>query len=153
MLLVLAVFAALSFRDAFRYARSGNASDVTVKLPRPIMLLSHKIMRGSLRAHHLILGSFAAGAAVTALESVCTGQVYVPTLVLVLRSGHSSWEAVAYLLLYNALFMLPLVVAFVLTHQGLSMQRLLGWSRRNVVISKVLMGLFFVALAVLTMIL
>ncbi len=45
------------------------------------------------------------------------------------------------------MFMLPIVTVFVLTLQGLKTPRLLEWSRRNVVFSKALLGLFFLGMA------
>lgn len=88
---------------------------------------------------------------VTALESVCTGQMYVPTLIVMVKSGMS--KAWYYLLLYNLMFITPLVVVFILTYFGLRTQTLLDWSKKNVVVSKVLLGSFFLILAVLVNIL
>jgi hypothetical protein len=42
---------------------------------------------------------------------------------------------------------LPLLAVFLLTFHGLKLSRLMTWSRRNVVASKALMGVFFLALA------
>ena len=95
------------------------------------------------------MGGFGIGLAVTVLESVCTGQVYVPTLALVLRSGSSFPLAAGYLALYNFMFILPLLIILGLTWQGLKTETLLAWSRRNVVFSKCLLGLFFLGLAAL----
>ena len=97
----------------------------------------------------LALGGLVVGGLVTALESVCTGQVYVPTMVLVIKSGGLASQAWSYLLLYNAMFVVPLVLVFVLTFMGMRTQTLLEWSKKNVVFSKVLLGLFFLAMAVL----
>ena len=97
----------------------------------------------------LILGGLFIGAAVTALESVCTGQVYVPTLVLILKDNASQVRAWALLLLYNALFIVPLVVVFIAVYRGLRTETLLAWSRKNVVVSKLCLGAFFVLMAVL----
>ncbi len=83
-----------------------------------------------------------------ALESVCTGQVYVPTLILMVKATGSGM-ALMLLLLYNAMFILPLVVVFAATYRGLNTQTLVEWSRRNVVTSKVLLGAFFAAMGVL----
>ena len=47
------------------------------------------------------------------------------------------------------MFMVPLVVVFLLTCCGLRTTTLLAWSKRNVTISKVLLGFFFLAMAVL----
>jgi len=39
------------------------------------------------------------------------------------------------------------VVVFLLTYRGLKLAQLLSWSARNVVVSKILLGLLFLALA------
>jgi len=153
MTALLILFAGLSFRDAWRYRHDSDPNRLSLRLPRPILLITHAVIRRGLRSRHLILGGLGIGAAVTALESVCTGQVYVPTLVLVLHSGSSFLQAAAYLALYNFLFILPLILVFWLTWQGLQTAELLVWSRRNVVFSKCLLGFFFLGLAVLLILL
>lgn len=178
MMGLLGVFAYLSFRDAYRYSRSGKSGDVSLQLPDGIKAKIHGIMRegispptpdyggSSLRYEEsgdsrqriefrfqwirLAIGGFVIGAAVTALESVCTGQVYVPTLVMVAKEGGElSGRALRYVLLYNAMFLVPLVTVFVLTYCGLRTATFLEWSKRNVVVSKILLGLFFLVMAVL----
>lgn len=73
----------------------------------------------------------------------------MPTLVLVIKTGASVLRGAGYLLLYNVMFIVPLVAAFVVTYQGLKTEKLLAWSKRNVVPSKILLGLLFGVLAVL----
>ena len=46
-------------------------------------------------------------------------------------------------------FILPLALVLLLTYFGLKTETLLRWSRQNVVISKCLMGLFFLGLLLL----
>jgi len=96
-----------------------------------------------------MLGGALAGGLVTVLESVCTGQVYLPTLVLMVREGGFNLRVLWLLLLYNALFVLPLVVTLLLTWRGLRTERLLEWSRRNVVPAKLALAALFMGLAVL----
>lgn len=153
MVLALVALAALSFRDAWSFARTGRADAVTLQLPDAVKQRIHRVMRTRMRTGNLVAGGLLVGATVTALESVCTGQVYVPTLVVVVRSGVSSARAWLYLLLYNAMFVAPLVVAFLLTYFGLRTQTLLKWSKRNVVASKVLLGGFFLGMAALIVVL
>ena len=102
----------------------------------------------------LLVGGFVVGAFTTAVESVCTGQVYLPTLIMVIKTapGQAS-EAWRYLLVYNLMFIVPLVAVFTLTYFGLRTHTLLEWSKRNVVMSKVLLGLFFLAMATLIILL
>lgn len=152
LVLSLAVLAWLSFRDAHRYKTTRDPGAVTLQLPKRVKLKIHDVMRSRLRAGNLVAGGLVIGTAVTALESVCTGQVYVPTLVVVIKSGGPSAKAWLYLLLYNAMFVTPLVCAFVLTYRGLRAETLLQWSKQNVVKSKVLLGTFFLVMAALILI-
>jgi len=157
MIAALGVLAAFSFRDAYRYGKTGDAKQVSLQLSDGIKERMHKVIRSGLGMGSLALGGLMVGAIVTALESVCTGQVYVPTLILVINSfsgagvgaGVFPAKAWSYLLLYNLMFIVPLVAVFILTYFGLRTQTLLEWSRKNVVISKVLLGVFFLAMAVL----
>ena len=113
------------------------------------MVLLHTMMRKGLGAKSVMLGAFAMGAAVTVLESVCAGQMYIPTLVAVIKTGTSVARAWTYLLLYNLMFILPLVAVLILAYFGLKTATLLELSRKNVVVSKCLMGVFFLGLLVL----
>ena len=169
MMGVLAVLAFLSFRDAYRYRITGNAGDVTIQLPDRMKTGIRDMMRSEispLRQGYggqggqksevrtawirLAVAGCVLGVTVTAIESVCTGQLYVPTLVLVAKQGGAaSGKAWSYLLLYDAMFIVPLLAVFLLTYFGLRTQTLLAWSKHNVVLSKVLTGMFFLLMAVL----
>jgi cytochrome c biogenesis protein CcdA len=145
---LLLLLAFLSFRDALRFRKSGKGADVTLQLSAGMKQRIHSVMRSGLKSGHLILGGLLIGAGVTALESVCTGQVYVPTLVLILKnSALADSRALLYLLAYNLLFILPLVLVFIAVYSGLRSETLLRWSSRNVVFSKTLLGVFFIGLA------
>lgn len=141
--------ALLSFTDAYRYHRTGRGANVSLKLPLRIQNLVHRVMRRGLKSHHWVLGGFGVGVAVTLLESVCTGQVYVPALAMMLKSGHTIWRCTFYLLVYNAVFVMPLLIVLGLTCAGLQTASLVAWSRNNVVVSKILLGVLFVGLTAL----
>ncbi|MDK2963605.1 MAG: hypothetical protein PWQ29_999 [Verrucomicrobiota bacterium] len=149
MITVLLILAILSFRDAFRFRNAHDGHDVTLQLSIGMKKRIHSVMRKGLKSGHLILGGFFIGTLVTALESVCTGQVYVPTLVLILKNNAVQMEAWLYLLAYNLLFILPLILTFIAVYFGLRTETLLRWSRKNVVVSKVCLGLFFMFMVIL----
>jgi len=150
MITVLLVLAVLSLRDAFRFRRSHDGRDVTLQLSINMKKRIHRVMRRGVGTGSVVLGGFLTGTAVTALESVCTGQVYVPTLVLILKSNlFSEPNAWLYLLAYNLLFVLPLVLTFIAVYFGLRTETLLRWSEKNVILSKTLLGLFFISMALL----
>jgi len=150
---LLAVLALQSFIDAWRYRRTGKADAVSLKLPLSIKRHINRLIRTGMGGHRLVAGAAATGCLVTGLESVCTGQVYVPTLVLIIKSGSQSTGAIALLLLYNALFVAPLVVILILTFRGLETKRLLRWSRHNVTASKIALGALFATMAALLLLL
>ena len=143
------VVAFLSFRDAWRFSRSGASSAVALKLPKGITKISHAIMRRGVKGKYLAVGGFMAGAAVTVLDSVCTGQLYVPTLALMIQfaEGEASRRAWTYLVAYNVMFIVPLTTVFFLMWAGLRNEALLTWSRRHVVTGKVLMGTLMLVIA------
>jgi hypothetical protein len=150
MAAILVLLAALSVRDAICFRKSGRSGDVTLQLSTGMKKQIHAVMRRGLGSTSIFLGGLFIGTAVTALESVCTGQVYVPTLVVILKdSAFSEPRAWLLLLLYNVLFVLPLVVVFIAVYFGLRTETLLTWSRRNVVVTKLLLGLFFILMALL----
>jgi len=149
MIAALLVLGLLSIRDALRFRSSGRAADVTLKLPRRVSERIHALIRSGMSSRHILWASVATAFLVTVLESVCTGQVYLPTLVLLLDSGKSVGLVMSYLLLYNTLFILPLVIALVLAYQGTRTERFVHWSRENVVPSKLALAALFFALAAL----
>jgi hypothetical protein len=146
MAIMLAALAAISFLDAFRYHRTGDADRVLLQLPAGLKRFAHSLISRGLRSRRLPLAGAGLGAAVTIVESVCTGQAYLPTLVVAIKSGNSAGLALSYLALYNLMFVLPLAIALVLTCRGLTSRRLLAWSRRNVTAAKLLLGIFFLCL-------
>jgi hypothetical protein len=151
---LLLLLAYLSFRDAYRYKKTGDSNAVVVKLPQSVKLIINRIIHNLLSPGVLIAGSLLCGVLVTILEGICTGQTYIPTLVAVIKGGHEigqshvSRVAWIYLLVYNTMFVVPLIIAFVLSYAGVKADKFLKWSRTNVIISKVLMGFLFIILSI-----
>ncbi len=141
--------AVLSFRDAFRFRKSQRPDDVTLQIPKPIKNRIHAFMNSRLGVGGPILGGLVTGAGVTILESVCTGQSYVPVLMYMLKNDHSDGSAWFYLITYNLLFVLPLTVVFICFHRGMQLKALIDWSKQNLVVVKILLGVFFTAMAAL----
>ncbi|MDD5678404.1 MAG: hypothetical protein PHW60_10505 [Kiritimatiellae bacterium] len=150
---ILIALACLSFNDAWKYHLSRDPNSITIKLPRRIKLIMNSMMRLFSTTRHALFAAFVIGILVTLLETVCTGQVYVPTLVLIIKSGASPFLGLIYLLLYNLMFILPLVVVFGLILYGIKVQHLIDWSRQQVVKSKVIMACLFIALALVLILL
>lgn len=146
--LALLVFAGISFADAIRFRRQGAAA-VIWQMPSRWKEYAHALVRDNRQKMFVLSGVLLLSVVVTLIESVCTGQVYVPTLLYLANhaGGVNQWWGL--LLLYNLMFILPLVAVFVLTLGGIKVQALLMLSRHDVVMAKVLMGVFLLGLAVL----
>ena len=149
LIALLLLFAFLSFRDAWRFRRSGKSGSVTLQLPEKVKNRIHTVMRNGLKVRYLLPGAFTVGVLVTVLESVCTGQVYLPTLVLMSREFGAGSRWFGYLLLYNLMFILPLLLLFLAAWRGTSMPVFLNWSKKNVVAGKTALGCLFLLLAAL----
>lgn len=147
LIAVLCLLAGYSFLDAYRFRRSHKASDITIQLPVSVKNRIHRLLRVGLGKHTSVLPAFVIGVAVTALESICTGQVLLPTLAFVARSGISVVKGTSYLALYNIMFIVPLVIVLLLTWQGLKLPRLMAWSVKEVFVAKLMLGVFFLLLA------
>jgi len=153
LLLLLGGGAFLSFRDAFRFRKSGDIGRVTLQLPDRIKRRIRKIMRNNLGYRCLLPGMFVTGVLVTVLESVCTGQIYLPTLILMAKESGTKNRWIWYLLLYNTMFLLPLLFLFFASWWGVTTHIFLRWSRNNVIYGKIAIGCFFLLLSALLIIL
>lgn len=153
MVVVLGVLAVMSWRDAWRFMRVGRADAVSLQVPGAIKERVHGILRTRMGVGGLVVGALVAGCLVTLLESVCTGQIYVPTLVFLARDPAMGGRALGLLALYNLFFIGPLIVVIVAVWWGTRSPQLAEWSRRNVAPAKVLMGVLFAVMAALLVVL
>lgn len=146
----LLLSALASFRDAWRFKLSGDPQAMSLKLPAWLQRYAREIVKWgaevSLKAG---IGMFLAGVLVTLLEAPCSGQIYASVLFYLSRQEFSpvAWFL---LLVYNFFFLLPHVLVFILAaYWQTPGGQLAGWARRNVVSSKVLLGLVMLCMAVL----
>ena len=150
--LALLILSFLSFRDAFRYRRARVPAVITLQLPDRVKRLIRSVAEASWRGPSVFFASLGCGFAVTLLDSLCTGQVYVPVLALVAREP-GAWRAFGLLAVYNLAFIAPLVAVFALAARGADAVRMSGWSKRNVIPSKIALGILFLVLALLLLLL
>jgi cytochrome c biogenesis protein CcdA len=140
-----------SFGDFLRVRRSGDVNQATLGLPKGIKQRIHKVIRENLGTRGLFVGSLTIGLAVAVLESLCTGQVYLPTIIFVARSSQMKGQAVAYLVFYNLMFIAPLVGVLVIAYFGVKSDRLATFLRRHLALLKLAMALLFLGLGVLVL--
>ena len=76
------VCSALSVRDAFRYRKAKVPGVITLQLPDTVKKLIKTIAEVSWSGPTVVVAGVGCGFLVTLLDSLCTGQVYVPVLKL-----------------------------------------------------------------------
>ncbi len=143
-----------SLYDLYIYRKTGNPEDTKLKLPEFIKNKIHKVIRDSAKnskraLFELALAIFLCGAVVSLLESVCTGQTYLPTIVYVLNNPELRARAFLYLVLYNILFIAPLSVIFIAALTGTSSQSFSNLARKRLGLVKLLTAVLFLGLGIL----
>lgn len=144
--LLCVVLAVFSFID-FLKARRGEIGDMTLNLPHALRKRINAVIRRGRGGQAFVVGSFATGVVVSFLELACTGQVYLPTIVFVVSQPGMRVRATGLLVLYNFLFILPLLVVFVLAYYGTGSWQLASFLHRRAATIKVGMTLLFTVLA------
>jgi cytochrome c biogenesis protein CcdA len=140
--------AIICFRDALVFNRTGRAKDVKIQLPAALKKQIHQVISGNLSTSSLFIGTAVTGFLVTLLEAVCTGQVYLPTIILMTRAEGLRLTGWLYLLFYNFLFVLPLLIIMVLAYYGLRWDELSRTTQKHLPLLKILMGAVLLGLAV-----
>jgi len=137
--------AAYSFRDYLR-AKRGKPSAMTLKLPKKLTRMSHRVVR-LLGDSKTFLGfAFFAGATISVLELFCTGQVYLPTLMYVWGETALRARALQLLVLYVGMFTMPIVVITLVAYAGTSSETLARAARDRTAAVKLGMAAVFLAL-------
>ena len=143
--LLCLVLAVLSFRDVGK-AKSGNLEDMQLKLPEGMRKRINAIIRKGRGANRYAIGAFFSGMLISLLELACTGQVYLPTIIFVSSVPELRLQAIFYLIMYNLLFILPLVVVFILAYFGTTSKDLTRFLQKHTPAVKIGLGIVFAAL-------
>lgn len=97
--------------------------------------------------------AFVSGVVVSFLELVCTGQIYLPAIRMMLFDVGGLWlKAIFYLLVYNLAFVVPLLGVFLLAYFGVTSEQLRGWLTRRMGMTKLATAMLFAALGVLILV-
>ncbi|MCL2220079.1 MAG: hypothetical protein FWC23_08230 [Chitinispirillia bacterium] len=140
----------VSLVDAARYKLSGNTKSITLQLPDSVKKRIRTIIKEKMSGKRLIIGTFIAGFLVTLLEAICTGQVYLPTIVLMTRAGDGTMQLVGwlYLIMYCLIFVAPLLAVMIAAYYGMTWNKLAKMTQNNLTLIKILLGIIMIGLAV-----
>lgn len=150
-----ALFLVLSLYDFIIYTITKNHNKIVLQLSKSNKEYIHKVMRVFLKEKQssslrLVAAAVCVGFVVSLIEAVCTGQVYLPTIALILKESTAHfWRAMMYLLVYNLMFIVPLVLILVLSVLGYESSTFNGFFKKHLGLTKLLLCLLFLGLLLL----
>jgi glutaredoxin len=139
---VLAVISLYDFAQALR----GKTDEVVLRLPHSIRMRINHLITRKLRTRSLALAALVLGLAVSLLELVCTGQVYLPLIQFMDSVSVDRTRTVCLLGLYNLAFVAPLIAIMLAGSLGMGSERLTRMAKEHVAPAKLAMAAFFATL-------
>ena len=121
---------------------------MALKLPDKLRLRINETIRKGKNVRAYAFGAFVTGLVVSLLELACTGQVYLPTIIFVSSVPELRLRSFSYLLLYNVMFIVPLVVIFILVYFGTSSKQLTTFIQEKGSGIKLAMSILFIILGI-----
>ena len=146
--------------DFIQYRRTGSTDGLRLSLSRRIENWTHKVIgcfRLKTRSDSpvskkpiigLVVSALVAGFLVSILEAVCVAKIYLPTIVFVLKTTSIKLRALTYLLLYNLLFIMPLLIIFSFAIAGTTSEQFSKVLRGHLGLVKILMSVVFLGLGI-----
>ena len=142
----------VSLQDYIRFKSTGETKDAKLQLSPFLKKMIHSTIRKNVQLGNFIFMAAVTGFIVSVLELACTGQIYLPTIMFISTIPKLKVNALVYLLLYNLMFVFPLIFVFSLTYWGTSSQQIGALTQKNFGKIKLAMTLLFFGLAGLILI-
>lgn len=128
----------INIKDFFVYGKG-----VTLRIP----VKSKKFIE-ALVAKASVPSAIILGGAVAILEAPCSIPIYLTVLEVLKSGGHNLIKVMPYIILYNLMFILPLVVLASMVYVGTEVSFLEKWREQNKGYMKLVIGLLLLALAI-----
>ncbi len=135
--IILIIFGILEIKDFFFYGKGFSLRIFPSASKRIEIIIQH--ITGKLST------SFFLGVFVALVELPCTGAVYLGVLALVSMSGLTA-NSFLLLVIYNLLFILPLVVILLLIHRGAQVEKFENWREKYKPYMRLAIGLLLITL-------
>ncbi|PMP67508.1 MAG: hypothetical protein C0189_01435 [Caldisericum exile] len=142
--IVTFVLVVLNFFDYLK-AKRGDTKGMVLQLSTTEKKTIHTLLRNPKVLTEFIF-AFLVAFPVSIVEFSCTGQTYLPTIVYIFGLDYLKAKALFYLILYNFMFVLPLIVITYAAYRGSNSQKISKWFTDNLSTIKLLTGLLFLVL-------
>jgi thiol-disulfide isomerase/thioredoxin len=141
------ILGVVSLYDYLQFKKKGTTKDAKLQLPSFLKNMIHSAIRKNVRLSNYILMAAVTGFIVSLLELACTGQVYLPTIMFISTIPDLKVNALFYLLFYNLMFVVPLILVFSFTYWGTTSAQWATLTQKNFGKIKMAMTLLFFGLA------
>lgn len=109
ILLGIAFVMVINLIDIIRYTRTRSTNNQIVQLSKKQKQRIHELFRNKINNKSTFISVLFLGVIVSLVESICTGQIYIPILRIIIKED-ISFSSVLYLIIYNIMFVTPLVL-------------------------------------------
>ncbi len=148
----LAIFYFIDFLSA----RSEKYQKLRMQLPKPISMANTKFLKiwaARINNRNIIIITLLIGAVTSLLEFLCTGQIYLATIVYTINSGtEQSSIAVLYLLFYCIAFVIPYLIITLMLYKGKSVFEASDILSGKLPVIKLITACVFVAFGILMLV-
>jgi len=141
------ILGVVSLYDYLQFKKKGTTKDAKLQLPSFLKNMIHSAIRKNVKLSNYILMAAVTGFIVSLLELACTGQIYLPTIMFISTIPDLKVNALSYLLFYNLMFVVPLVLVFSFTYWGTTSAQWAALTQKNFGKIKMAMTLLFFGLA------
>jgi len=140
-----------SFSDYFaiKSLQNGKNAKVVLQLPQSLRWKIYNIVEKLSKRKYIVIIGFFLGFIISLLEFFCTGQIYLPTLMYIIKTAKIQIKVLFYLFIYCLMFVLPLIVIFLSLLFGLRSETIEEYGRKHIRTVKLITGFVFVLLSVL----
>jgi len=151
MAVIAFAFAAWNLIGAVGHIRTGDTKQATLELPNTAKDCIYNVTPTGLTTRSLLIGSLSVATVISILESLCTTQVHLPTLVFMFRAPGTQAAGLAYLLLYNLTFIVPLVGFVIIAHFAVRSETVTNLLRNRLAHFKCAVAVLFAFIGLLLM--
>lgn len=120
LIIVISIFIILNLND-FIAARMEKYDKMILQLPSKLKKLNHKLMKrvtSCNNSKYFALSILMVGMIIALGEFMCTGQIYLISIVFLVQNNGIDIKSVFYLLIYSVAFVLPIIIVTILIYYG-----------------------------------
>lgn len=148
MLIIIVAFASLNLFD-YAMAKKEKYNKMVLQLPSGLKQFNHKVMRQIAKhstSKYLIIIMVLLGMLLAFGEFMCTGQIYLTSIIVLIQGNQMEWVAILYLIIYSFAFILPLLIITLFIYFGKKVFTLSEGLLEKLPLIKVISSVLFIIL-------